>query len=61
VANLFQVVERHAMGWNDRLDPFDDEDSFDDEYFDGDELDDDILYSLFDAEEYDVLDDEEED
>lgn len=49
------------MGWNDREDSFTDEDSFDDEYFDGDDLDDDLLYSLFDADEYDVLDDDEED
>jgi hypothetical protein len=43
------------MGWNDRIDPFDDEESFEDEYFDGDELDDDILYSLHDTDEYDFL------
>lgn len=47
------------MGWNDNLDPYDDEESFDDEYFDGDELDDDLLYSLFDEDEYDPLGDED--
>jgi hypothetical protein len=47
------------MGWNDHLDPYE-EDSFDDEYFDGDELDDDLLYSLFDEDEYEPLDEEDE-
>jgi len=47
------------MGWNDHLDPYDDEDSFDDEYFDGDELDDDLLYSLFDEDEYELLEEDE--
>ena len=43
------------MGWNGRHDPFDDEDSFEDEYFDGDELDDDLLYALYDEEEYEFV------
>ena len=43
------------MGWNDRQDPFDEEDSFEDEYFDGDELDDDLLYALYDEEEYEFV------
>ena len=47
------------MGWNDRIDPYDPEDSFDDEYFDGDDLEEDLLYLLFDADEYDILDDDE--
>ena len=47
------------MGWNDRIDPYDSEDSFDDEYFDGDDLEEDLLYLLFDADEYDILDDDE--
>lgn len=34
-------------------DPYDEDDSFEDEYFDGNDLDDDLLYSLFDEEEYD--------
>lgn len=46
------------MGWNDRQDPLD-EDSFEDEYFDGDELDDDLLYALYDAEDYDLLENED--
>ena len=58
MANLIQVVERRIMGWNDRQDPLD-EDSFEDEYFDGDELDDDLLYALYDAEEYDLLENED--
>jgi len=44
-----------------RIDPYDEEDSFEDEYFDGDDLDDDLLYSLFDEDEYDELLDDEED
>jgi hypothetical protein len=55
MANLIQVVERRIMGWNDRQDPFDEEDSFEDEYFDGDELDDDLLYALYDEEEYEFV------
>jgi hypothetical protein len=47
------------MGRNDALDPFDFEDDYDDFYFDGDDLDDDLLYALFDAEEYETWDDEE--
>jgi hypothetical protein len=58
MANLIQVVERRIMGWNDRQDPLD-EDSFEDEYFDGDELDDDLLYALYDAEDYDLLENED--
>jgi hypothetical protein len=48
------------MGWNDHLDPYEDE-SFEDEYFDGDELDEDLLYSLHEDnfELYDEQDDEE--
>ena len=59
MAHLLQVVERRFMGWNDRIDPYDSEDSFDDEYFDGDDLEEDLLYLLFDADEYDILDDDE--
>ena len=55
MANLIQVVERRIMGWNDRQDPFDEEDSFEDDYFDGDELDDDLLYALYDEEEYEFV------
>lgn len=40
------------MGWNDHLDPYDDE-SFEDEYFDGDDLDEDLLYSLHEENEED--------
>lgn len=47
------------MGWNDRHDPFDDEDSFEDEYFDGDELDDDLLYALYDEDEYEFTENED--
>jgi hypothetical protein len=59
MANLIQVVERRSMGWNDRHDPFDDEDSFEDEYFDGDDLDDDLLYALYDEEEYEFIENED--
>jgi hypothetical protein len=33
------------------IDPYDD-DSTDDGYFDGDELDEDVLYSLFNSDDY---------
>ena len=46
------------MGWYDWRDPVDD-DSFDDEYFDGEELDEDLLYSLFDEDEYESLEEDE--
>ena len=48
------------MVGNDPLDSYDDEGLFDDEYFDGDELDDDLLYSLFDEDEYEPLDEDDE-
>jgi len=44
----------------DELDPFDLEDELDDLYFDGEELDGDALYALFDVEEYEALEDEAE-
>lgn len=49
------------MGGNSQIDPFDEEDSFEDEYFDGDELDNDLLYLLYDLEEYDFYLEEPED
>jgi hypothetical protein len=59
MANLMQVVERRIMGWNDRQDPFDEEDSFEDDYFDGDELDDDLLYALYDEDDYEFTQNED--
>jgi hypothetical protein len=47
------------MGWNDHLDPYNNEDLFDDEYFDGEDLDKDLLYSLFDDDEYEPLEEDE--
>lgn len=47
------------MGWNDHLDPYDDE-SFEDEYFDGDDLDEDLLYSLHEEDEdFIIVEDED--
>ena len=47
------------MGWNDNLDPYDDE-SFEDEYFDGDDLDEDLLYSLHEEDEdFIIVEDED--
>ena len=43
------------MVHNNRIDPYDNEESFEDEYFDGNDLDDDLLYSLYDEDEYDEL------
>lgn len=41
------------MGWKDRKDPYDAEDAFEDEYFDGNDLDKDLLYDLHDEDDYD--------
>lgn len=49
------------MGYSERIDPYDEEDSFEDEYFDGEDLDDDLLYSLYDEDDYDDLLEGEED
>lgn len=43
-----------------RIDPYDDEDSFEDEYFDGNDLDNDLLYFLYDEDEYEFEEGEEE-
>lgn len=43
------------MGRNEALDPFDFEDAYDDVYFDGEELDYDLLYELHSLEDYDIL------
>lgn len=47
------------MGWNDHLDPYDDE-SFEDEYFDGDDLDEDLLYSLHEEDEEFIIAEDED-
>lgn len=49
------------MTWYGPIDPYD-ADTADDVYFDGEELDEDLLYSLFDESEYEVevFSDEEE-
>jgi hypothetical protein len=51
------------MGWNDHLDPFDEAEAFEDEYFDGEDLSEDLLYHLYDESEYDyeIFEDTEED
>lgn len=40
-------------------DPFDDYDYADDDYFDGEELDEDLLYSIFDEDEFELFDQED--
>lgn len=40
-------------------DPFDDVDYEDDDYFDGEELDEDLLYSIFDEDEYELFEEED--
>jgi hypothetical protein len=41
------------MVQNEHLDPFDKAEAFEDEYFDGRDLSEDLLYHLYDESEYD--------
>lgn len=64
---MSKLIQPGYTFWNGetmgRIDPYDKEDSFEDEYFDGEDLNKDMLYSLYDEDEYDFeeLPEEEDD